>query len=100
MANDFYQNSSGATGVSAFTPASDVCTAPVAGDNYLPANGKCVLTWSDAVNPNTSFFPGYSNFKGFTQGPGLLGKDLLHLASAARATTGESCILLTNGSRR
>jgi Flp pilus assembly protein TadG len=74
MATDFYQNNAGAAGALAFTPASNVCTAPVAGDNYLTANGKCVLTWSDAVNPNTSFFPGYSNFQGFTQGPKYWGK--------------------------
>ena len=40
IATDFYQNNSGASGVSAFTPASNVCTAPVAGDNYLTANGE------------------------------------------------------------
>ena len=74
MATDFYQNNHGASAVAAFTPASNVCTAPTAGDNYLTASGKCVLTWSDAVNPNSSFFPGYSNFKGYTQGPGYWGK--------------------------
>ena len=74
MANDFYQNNFGAGAVSAFTIASTTCTAPVSGDNYLTASGNCVLTWSDAVNPSTSFFPGYSNFKGYTQGPGYWGK--------------------------
>jgi Flp pilus assembly protein TadG len=74
MATDFYQNSRGVSGVYAFTPAGNTCTAPVSGDNYLTASGNCVLTWSNAVNPNSSFFPGYSNFKGYTQGPGYWGK--------------------------
>ena len=74
MANDFYQNNRGSSAASGFTPASNVCTAPMAGDNYLTASGNCVLTWSDAVNPNSSFFPGYSNFHGYTQGPGYWGK--------------------------
>ena len=54
--------------------ASTACSAPVSGDNYLVSNGTCVLTWSNAVNPSTSFFPGYSSFQGFTQGPGYWGK--------------------------
>ncbi len=74
MANDFFQNNRGSSAASGFTPASNVCTAPTAGDNYLTASGNCVLTWSDAVNPNSSFFPGYSNFHGYTQGPGYWGK--------------------------
>ena len=74
MANDFYQNNFGGGAIPAFTPASTVCNAPTAGDNYLQASGACVLTWSDAVNPNSSFFPGYSNFNGYTQGPGYWGK--------------------------
>jgi hypothetical protein len=73
-ANDFYQNNFGASGIAAFTPAANTCNAPVSGDNYLTASGNCVLTWSDAVNPSSAFFPGYSNFKGYTQGPGYWGK--------------------------
>ena len=73
-AADFYQNNFGAGAVSAFTPAANTCASPVSGDNYLTASGKCVLTWSDDVNPSSAFFPGYSNFKGYTQGPGYWGK--------------------------
>jgi Flp pilus assembly protein TadG len=74
MVNDFYQNNFGGSAVSAFTPASNVCNVPTAGDSYLTAGGNCVLTWSDAVNPSTSFFLGYSKFQGYTQGPGYWGK--------------------------
>ena len=74
LANDFYQNNFGSSAIAAFSAASTVCNAPTAGDNYLQASGTCVLTWSDAANPNSSFFPGYSNFKGYTQGPGYWGK--------------------------
>jgi len=74
MATDFYQNNFGASAVAAFTMASTACTAPVSGDNYLTSNGTCVLTWSNAVNPSTSFFPGYSSFQGYIQGPGYWGK--------------------------
>jgi Flp pilus assembly protein TadG len=74
MATDFYQNNRGGAAAYAFTPAASTVTAPVSGDNYLTSSGTCVLTWAQAVNPNTSFFPGYPNFKGFTQGPGYWGK--------------------------
>ncbi len=74
LANDFYQNNFGAAANPAFTLASTTCNVPTAGDNYLQANGTCVLTWSDAVNPSSAFFPGYTNFKGYTQGPGYWGK--------------------------
>jgi len=74
MVNDFYQNNFGGNGLSAFSPASNVCNVPTAGDNYLKVSGKWVLTWTDAVNPNTSFFPGYTGFQGFTQGPKYWGK--------------------------
>ena len=98
MVNDFYQNNAGAAGVLAFTPASNVCTAPVSGDNYLTANGKCVLTWSDAVNPNTSFFPGYSNFQGFTQGPGYWGKTFFIWPPQPGTDWRKVYFKLTNGS--
>src|SRR5262249_43353496 len=62
LVNDFYQNSFGGNASSAFTAASNTCNVPVAGDNYLTANGQCELTWADAVDPNTAFFPGYNSF--------------------------------------
>jgi len=74
MATDFYLNNFGLSGTQAFTYAGTNCTAPISGDNCLQASGSCVLTWSGAVNPNTSFFPGYPNFQGYTQGPGYWGK--------------------------
>ena len=83
---------------SAFTPASNVSNVPVAGDNYLTANGKCVLTWSDAVNPNTSFFPGYSNFQGFTQGPKYWGKTFFIWPPQPGTDWRKLYFKLTNGS--
>ena len=48
--------------------------SPRVGRQLPQASGVCVLTWSNAVNPNSSFFPGYPNFNGYTQGPGYWGK--------------------------
>jgi Flp pilus assembly protein TadG len=98
MVNDFYQNNFGAGGVSGFTPAANTCNAPVAGDNYLTVGGTCVLTWSDAVNPNSSFFPGYSNFKGYTEGPGYWGKTFFLWPPQPTSDWRKLYFELTNGS--
>jgi len=98
LANDFYQNNRGTSAVLAFTPTSSTCNAAVAGDNYLTANGNCVLTWSNAVNPSSAFFPGYPNFQGYTLGPGYWGKTFFLWPPQPASDWRKLYFELTNGS--
>ncbi|HEY4232063.1 MAG TPA: pilus assembly protein TadG-related protein [Lacipirellulaceae bacterium] len=69
LANDFFQNNFGGSGVGAFGAAGSSTSAPISGDNYQTSGGNCILSWSD-----TAAAKKYTTFYGYTQGPKYWGK--------------------------
>jgi len=73
LVGDFYSNSRGASGVSAFSSAGTATSAPISGDSYLTQGGVTIRRWSDYSSSASSQKYG-SPFSGYTQGPGYWGK--------------------------
>lgn len=69
LANDFFQNNFGSSGVGAFATGGSSVSAPTSGDSYLTSGANCILSWSDTTAPKK-----YTTFYGYSQGPKYWGK--------------------------
>ena len=99
MADDFYQNNFGAGARSRLHARLDrMQWPPYRATTISLANGTCVLTWSNAVNPSSVVLSRLFQFQGLYPGAGLLGKDVLHLAAAADSDWRKLYFELTSGS--